>query len=775
MTERAMLDEPRAGRLTIHYRPETGDDIVENPPRFTWLPVLDPEARYILRISQDPDFPKDATRVYDNIPMNFFTPDTPLAPGVWYWDYAECATGSTKPRTNWSTRRQFALSENLPETPLPDRATRLSSCDTAHPRLWLNPKGLSEARASVKADPTVWSWDVFFEKSVLPWMDTPIITEPEGYPNHKRTAPVWRSTYIACQELIYAIRHLAIGGQMTQDTAMLDQAKDWLLEAARWNPAGTTSRAYSDEWAFRVNVALAWGYDWLYDHLSEDERVTVRTALVTRTRETADHVMRNARIQLFPFDSHAVRAVSAVMVPAAIALLHDVEEAQEWLDYSVEFLFTVYSPWGDAEGGWAEGAHYWMTGIAYLLEAANLMRSYIGLDLYARPFFQKTADFPFFTRAPNTRRATFGDDATLGDQICLKMGYNVRQFAGVTGNPAYQWYFETIRDADPGTEAEFYNWGWWDFRFDDLIYHHDFPAVTAAAPDTTDRLRHFRGIGWVCLQNDPANPEAHIQFNFKSSAYGSVSHSHADQNAFCLSAFGEDLAIQSGYYVAFGTTMHKDWRRQTRSKNAVLINGAGQYAGDDKARAIRAGGRILSVEEQADHILMRGDATAAYAEENPAITSVLRDIYFVHDSYFVVIDTVDADEPVTLDWLLHVNNEMELGSGTFRYTGSKAGFYGQALFSEAGTPVVSQESGFPGVDPVDYEGLPVSTCLKISHPAARRHRTATLLVPYPLSAPRRIFSFLDDQGYSTNLYFSDAEDRSFKISLEKAFEAGKLL
>jgi hypothetical protein len=218
--------------------------------------------------------------------------------------------------------------------------------------------------------------------------------------------------------------------------------------------------------------------------------------------------------------------------------------------------------------------------------------------------------------------------------------------------------------------------------------------------------------------------------------------------------------------------MHMDWRRQTRSKNAVLIDGRGQYAGEDKARAIRASGRIVTVEDHADHILMRGDATAAYAEQTPAITSALRDVYFIHDSFFVIVDTVDADRPVTLDWLLHANGEMDLGTETFRYTGERAGFYGQTLFSEAGAPTISQETGFPGVDPADYQGLPLSTCLRIAHPPARRHRIATLLVPYPLSAPRRVFSFLDDQGFAANLYFTDAEDRSFRISIEKTFEPG---
>ena len=145
-------------------------------------------------------------------------------------------------------------------------------------------------------------------------------------------------------------------------------------------------------------------------------------------------------------------------------------------------MFTVYSPWGDSDGGWAEGPHYWMTGMAYLIDAANMLKAFAGIDLYKRPFFQNTGDFPLYTKAPDTRRATFGDDSTMGDLPCLKIGYNLRQFAGVTGNGAYTWYLDEVKRNDPGTELAFYNYGWWDLNFDELVYLHDFGAVTATSP-----------------------------------------------------------------------------------------------------------------------------------------------------------------------------------------------------------------------------------------------------------------------------------------------------
>ncbi len=85
-----MLDEPKAGRLTIQYAPEAATPMVENPPRFSWLPVIEDEAAYTLRLSTDPNFATKDTQVFAPIPLNFFTPDVVLAAGEYHWSYAVC-------------------------------------------------------------------------------------------------------------------------------------------------------------------------------------------------------------------------------------------------------------------------------------------------------------------------------------------------------------------------------------------------------------------------------------------------------------------------------------------------------------------------------------------------------------------------------------------------------------------------------------------------------------------------------------------------------------
>jgi hypothetical protein len=762
------LDEPKPGTLTITYQPD-GSALHENPPRFSWLPALDDNARYALKVSRDPSFPAPQTLQFENLAWNFFSPDVTFEPGTYHWAFALWDKGSAAVISAWSSVRTFEILPGLPETPLPRAEARRKAMDLRHPRLWLDPTEVAEFRERLKTEPDHCGWQAFVDRSVTPWLSRDIIAEPSLYPNNLRVAKLWRQMYIDCQETIYAVRHLAIAGVILDDPAMIAKAREWLLSIARWDSKGATARSYNDEAAFRVVTALAWGYDWLHEHLDETERAEVRDVLLARTREVADHVQWRARIHVFPYDSHAVRSLSAALTAACIALAGESDEAEAWLDYTVEFLSTLYSPWGDPDGGWAEGPHYWMTGIAYLTEAANLIRNFLDVDLYRRPFFQKTGDFPLYTKAPGTRRACFGDDSTLGDPPGLKVGYNVRQFAGVTGNAYYQWYYERLKDDAAGTEMEFYNYGWWDLNFDDLVYRHDYPQVEALPPSDLPPVKWFKDIGWVAIQKYMDDPKRHIQFLFKSSSFGSLSHSHGDQNAFLLYAFGEDLAIQSGYYVAFNSTMHRNWRRQTISKNAILIDGKGQYADGDKTVAKKAGGRIITVSEEPAYTFISGDATAAYQAADPDVLRAERDVYFTASDFIVLVDRVECSRPKPVQWLFHATRPMDVGGNSFRLTGKHAGLYGQFVHSTSGPPDIRLVEGFADVDPADVEGLETQYHIEATLPAASKHTLVTLLVPYSLKEPRRVFHFIDDQGFSADIYFTDVDDNQLRIVIPKSF------
>lgn len=759
------LYQPHSSILTVQYEPNASTVLTENPPRFTWMAAQLEGGRYMLQISRTSSFAGGETLEYGPIPYNLFTPDRVFEPGEYFWRYALLTEDGL---TEWSEVRSFTVPADLPETPLASREQRYGRVSAQHPRLWLQAAELAAFKAEVRRDPGYCGWNDFYEKSVLPWTRRPLIPEPAPYPENKRVAKLWRQMYIDCQEVLYAIRHMAIAGVVLEDRELLAKAKEWLLHAARWNTEGTTCRDYNDEAAFRIAGALAWGYDWLYGELTDEERSEVRRALLRRTEQVAFHVIERSKIHQVPYDSHAVRSLSSVLVPCCIAMFGEEEKAREWLDYTLEYFSAVYSPWGGSDGGWAEGPMYWTTGMAFVTEAANLLRKFNGFDLYKRPFFQKTGDFPLYAFSPDTLRASFCDQSTLGDPVSLKTGYNMRQFAGITGNPYYQWYFEQVKKIDTDSEMKFYNYGWWDFRFDEMMYRFDYPAVTAAPPTDVEPVKWFRDIGWVAMHHRMDDPAEHIMLLAKSSRYGSISHSHGDQNAFLLHAYGEPLAIESGYYVAFNSTMHMNWRKQTRSKNVILIDGKGQYAGTNKVLNMAASGTVEHAEARPGLGYVRMNATAAYQEHVPYLKKYVREIYFFQNSYFVVLDLVDLDQPGRIDWQFHTLYPMTLKGQTFTVNGRKAELDGLFVYSSSGDVSLSQSDTFTGVDYSEIEGLPNHWHLTASTREARSHRLATLLVPRKKGESKYVSYFMDDQDHGVHLYLTD-KGVTQKVEIPKAY------
>ncbi|WP_010276772.1 DUF4962 domain-containing protein [Paenibacillus senegalensis] len=674
-------------------------------------------------------------------------------------------------RSAWSRVRKFCVPADLPHTPLPAREARFEHTSEAHPRLWLNEQELAAFRQEVANDPNAFGWQTFIDRSVRPWLTKPLIAEPVRYPNNQRVAHLWRKMYMDCQELLYAVRHLSIAGVVLEDASIIEQAKKWLLHAVSWDVAGTTSRDYNDEAAFRVAGAIAWGYDWLYPHLSIDERGAVRTCLLERTLQVAYHVIERSKIHRVPYDSHAVRSLSSVLVPACLAMLHEEPQAKEWLHYTVEYYAGLYTPWGGRDGGWAEGPMYWTTGMAFVTEALNLLKKQTRLDFYRRPFFQKTGDFPLYCFSPDTVRASFGDQSTLGDPVSLKTGFNIRQFAGVTGNGLYQWYYEQVREADVDPESKYYNYGWWDFRFDEMMYRHDYPQTAPIKPtaDKIEPVKWFRDIGWVAMHSRMDDPSEHIMLLTKSSRYGSISHSHGDQNGFLLHAYGEPLAIESGYYIAFNSTMHTRWRRQTLSTNSLLIDGIGQYAGGDKSLCLDAYGVIEDAYSREGGGYVRGNATAAYKHTVPYVRKFVRELYFFSESYVVIVDQVDLEKPGQVQWLFHTLYPMKLKNDSFEVAGRRADMEGRFVYNSSGELALSQHNDFPGVDPAEIEGLPRQWHLSAATGLAASHRLVTLLVPMKKGDSKYVSCFLDDQDHGVQLYFTDEWGISRKVEVPKAY------
>ena len=705
----------------------------ETPARFTWLEEPNQPTYTILVYKK----PNELYGTYENLEYSFFTPDQPMEPGL-YW-YRVLA--GEKVLVDHQT---FEIVQDAVATPLPNRDTRYAD-HPEHPRLWLDKHGIEDLKKTSTSN-HLELWNSFLEHGVMAYVHGPIIPEPEFYPDHIRKIDLWRSMYISCQEVVYTVKHLAIAWRVTGNEQYLRKAKSTLLSVANWDLEGPTARSYNDEAGFRVLVALAWGYDWLFEDLTESERQIVRKTLLLRGRELYGYVAEQIKIHVKLMDSHGVRSLSMALIPAALALYQEEPEATTWLNYVIEYLYTIYSPWGGKDGGWAEGPNYWQSGLSFVTEAMVLLKKAFGLELHLRPFFQNTGDFPLFTYSQDQRFMGFCDMSDLGDYPGPKVGYILRLLSLLSANPNrhyYAWYYDQAKTRVKEHQSQFFNYGWWNFAFEELFFHTQFTPIDSKAPETGVHVTWFKDVDWVTFHKDMANPQEHLTFMMKSSPYGSVSHSHGDQNAFVLHGFGEPLAIQAGYYIGFWSEMHVNFRRHTHSKNGILIDGQGQYAqiyktngSEDRnpsaksqfEQLVRANGKIETCEQFDSWSYCRGNATAAYLPTVPYLKTYIRQVLFYHQGFFVIVDQVELSQKGKINWLLHTLSKMELLDNQVRVTQGPAGLDVYFYNSEMR---LSQTNEFLGVDPKEVQEYPPQWHLNAeTEEQTLHHEIITILHPY---------------------------------------------
>lgn len=716
----------------VYDRP-AGSVSGENPVRFTWMPEPDTD-QYRIEVYDD----RGACRYrYEGIDLNFYTPSQLMEPGS--YTYRIFADG-----TEIVGSKAFEIAAGAVPTPLAGRESRYRQIG-GHPRIWIGEEKLAILRERKDGDLKD-IWEEFCRLAADPWVSRSAVEEPLRYPGDERIIKLWRQMYIDCQEALYTVKHCAVAWRVTGRPEYLETARRQLLLLAGWDWEGPTARSYNDEASFRVTTALAWGYDWLHEVLTPAEKEKIRQALLCRGRELFDYVKNDIQIHVRLLDSHGVRSLSMTLVPAALALLGEEAEAKEWLDYTIEYFFTVFTPWGGEDGGWAEGPAYWQSGVSFFTEANCLIREALGIDVFKRPFFQNTGDYILNVYCQDMRYMAFGDMSDLGDYPGMKAGYTMNILGAVTDSPnkhQYAWYYEQAKQRGRGTEHLFYNYGWWDFRFDELFFHLLFEQTAPRPPKDRLTVACFPAIGWCCIHKHPAEEEKHLAFMFKSSPYGSVSHSHGDQNAFVLHAFGRPLAIQSGYYVGFWSDMHLNWRRQTKSKNAVLVDHTGQFAdlhkttkaeemnGSAKSQfdqLIAAKGRIEVCEKREDAVYICGDAAAAFQKTVPYLKRNKRHVLFVREAFFVLIDEIELEQEGTVQWLLHGLTEFEIGANRFESLADGVGL--EVVF--AGNEMeITQTDRFGEVDEAEIRGMDRQWHVTASTAHRRKaHRIVTMLYPF---------------------------------------------
>ncbi|HRJ71905.1 MAG TPA: heparinase II/III family protein [Terrimicrobiaceae bacterium] len=564
----------------------------------------------------------------------------------------------------------------------------------------------------------------------------------------------WRAAQTSCNQLAGVAEAAAVLWMVSGEPVYLAKAKEFLLAGCRWSNDGATRIAYNDEAHFRLWRKLPFVYDQIREELTPVEKQEVLDAFRRRGRDsfalirkkTAD-VQRNSIEE--DAASHAVRFMAMTGL-AGLALYDDLPEAREWKAYADGFYRNQFPPWGGDDGGWGEGNAYWRGN----LEHARYQDALCAIgspDAYANPFWRQTGYFPVYFVQPY-KHTSFGDTPNAGK-------FNLEPIVAATverlSRRFRDGYLRSYADLENTDERSLESQG---LFFSDERYPSGFeyllrdfatrkePLPAAKPLADLPAARWFRDVGWVGMHSALGQPAEDIMLSFKSSPYGSYSHSHADQNSFILNAWGENLLINSGYREYHRSPHHKAFTQQTLSKNGILIGGQGQKPQDKAAR-----GKILGMETTDRMVWTAGDAAEAYntLQEKPVVIEARRDVLMIDRRYFVLRDRVTLAEPQTVSLLLHAESPFTWNAATRSATVQQPKAGCQVALAgpgEAWTAEVTSEFPTP-VDEKYRATCPEQSHLTVTSPAAAtEHVIYAVVWPWPGGSPQSVSAELDDQG-----------------------------
>jgi chitodextrinase len=623
---------PDGSGIVVPFRPADQLVTTQNPPDFSWPYIRDAD-KYELQVSEHESFA--IVNYEQELSVNYYNFPFTFRNGTWHWRvrYEKDGVYSV-----WTEPRQFRITQDaVPFPVLPvDQLRQL--VPTGHPRVWATADTLEAFRSL--ADGT--GAAVYENKlaNANTYMNLPLPPEPTAATRNDGTRDANRMLDTA---FIYLI---------TGEEAYGQSARAQLLNIASWDPYGATGYSSTDQVHRVISFRSAMVYDWIYDILSPADKTTILNMLKVRGNIMfADLVEGGTPIVDFPYNAHGWTSYGFLGV-MAVALLHDLPEAQAWFDAVVPSYINLLPTWGGEEGGWAQGTGYWRVSSIFNKDFMDVLLSATGFNLYEKAYSRNEGRFPLYMFPHGSPRGTFGDDSEAKPG-----GYNVsllNRLADMQDDPVLQWGARAVGTPPLGDMYDYF------FGSDDL---------EAVPPITWPKAAKFDDTGWVSMHSELYDPER-ISLYFKSSPYGSFNHSHADQNSFIIDAYGESLAVDSGYYDEYNTFHHGGFTRQTLAHNAITFDGKqGQPVHD-----IDADGRITGFVTHPAFDATSGDATAAY---KGTLEKAKRHIVYVRPDHFVVIDQLETNDSngTQFEFNFHADDRLTLdpdGKGALATKG-KAG------------------------------------------------------------------------------------------------------
>lgn len=468
--------------------------------------------------------------------------------------------------------------------------------NNAHPRLMITQSSLPELRNKVKTDAKCIKW----MDDLLGLCEEYLAADPLPY---GRTDGV--RMLVTSRKACDYIWNLSFAYLMTEDTKYAEGARQVLLNVCGdnfpdWNPYHWLDVA-------EMTAAVALGYDWCNDYLSEDDKKIIINGITEKglkpgldelnLKEGIEHssgYWANPENNIYP--SNWVSVCSGSLIMGALSVADESEELKtltgDILTKCLEKekdMVAAFSP----DGAWKEGPTYWRYAYKYLSFALDSLKSALGTD-YG------------LTKSPGLHHGAYfiiGMTASVANFDLANSDYHALDC------PQLMWLSKCYEDK---ALTRYRTWFLEEYGykagFNDIIwYMPEYAGELSSIPtETNTRISPI-----ATTRTGYGKEEFYVGFHGADDGGGRVVD--MDAGTYIIDLFGKRWIIDSGteshtYHSYEGVKLRDYYRMRAEGHNTIVVNPG--YYEDQNYYALKD---IDRYEYNDRYTLMASDFTNVYA------------------------------------------------------------------------------------------------------------------------------------------------------------------
>ncbi|MGI8637495.1 MAG: heparinase II/III domain-containing protein [Segetibacter sp.] len=516
------------------------------------------------------------------------------------------------------------------------------------------------------------------------------------------------------REALRRLFMLSYAYRMTQQQKYLDRAEKEMLTIAAfsdWNPTHFLDVG-------EMTMAVAIGYDWLYNGLSPNSRATIREAIIKKGIEPSLDPKYNSWLKA---EHNWNQVCNAGMTYGAMAIYEDQPQlARQIINRALETIVLAMKDYGP-DGAYPEGYGYWGYGTSFNVMFNSAIEKAFGKDfgLNEQPGFLKTAGFMENMTGTTGKPFNYSDAGSEGG-----LHPAMFWFANKINDPSVLWVERQRLMSDNAQK---------------LVRDRLLPAIMLwGGGMSIDKITPPKSTMWVGQGKNPValmrtswTDTSGIYVALKGGSV-SVNHAHMDVGSFVMDANGvrwamdfgsqEYESLESRGIQLFGRT--QDAQRWTVFRLTNLVHNTLTFNGQHQ----RVTGHA-AITSSSNNAGFMNAVTAMSAVYNGAVAKAVRGVGIVDRKYVVVRDEIETlPAETTLRWTMLTPADVKItGPNTAELTKD-----GKKLLLKVQEPATVTMKTWSTDPPHDYDAPNPGTTLvgfEVSLPANAKSNISVALIP----------------------------------------------